>query len=702
MPEYTITAKDISDAQAFLVQFQTEQVPTANLETGGAFRDILIDGFAAFYAFLRGEIDRVTARQSLLRIQAELTDDDDIAQAVDEILSNFFVTRRGGQFARMPGRFHFTQKQAYSISVASRFWRTNETVFYIESDSDPFVITEQSLFPVYDSGGVLVDYVVDIPMIAARAGDGYNLEPGKFIRAEVPGGLPYFSYAENTEESSGGLGVESSNELIARADTAISVRNLINNRSVDALLQEEFAEIRDTLTIGMGEPEMIRDRRGEIAQHIQLHIGGHYDTYLEVAMTQIEEIGIVGGFFPRPDNIVNVFRDPYLTHDLARPFGSVLGVQPGHVLRLRSGLAGLPRGFLILRVDEHELGVSEFTPFPAASDEAITNAVVYSIGWLSPGFEEILLELPALYFRTAEASLLLATANVPYGTSRRIQQPGKIVLSGKPVQNIGWVEITDPPGSSTLIDPTTGTLVFHNRINMLPALQAESAYTQFQVQVFNPEKSQSMEAVNVINVGYGSDPAVFDGLTMRVVYQTLEIISSVHLYVVNRDHRVACANQLVRGRHPVWVEMVVPYKMKATTDELLDVEAAAKTLADMVNDFDANDELNVSDVSFELRQVYPLVGAVYDVAVLYYLDAPDGQQVLFSTTDLVSIFLSDSSSVTWENEDEVTIPLEVSAGWDALTTQAEKLQSWFTYLGVSDRTVRYRSLAEMISLEVRS
>jgi hypothetical protein len=702
MPEYTISDKDLRDAEAFLVQFQSEQVPTANLEVGGAMRDLLIKGFAALYAFLRGEIDRVTARQSLLRIQSELTDDDDIAQAVDELLSNFFITRRGGEFARMPGRFHFTEKQAYSISLASRFWRTNDTVFYIDSASDPYVITEQSLFPVYDASGTLVDYVVDIPMIAARAGEGYNIGPGKFVRAEVPGGLPYYSYAENTEEASEGKDVESSNDLIARADTSLSERNLINNRSCDVVLKEAYPQIQDTLTIGMGEPEMIRDRREEIAQHIQLHIGGHYDTYLEVAMTTTEEIGIVGGFFPRPDGVVNVFRDPYLTYDLGRTFQTVLGVQPGHTLRLRSGFAGLPRGFLITRVSEHELEVSENTPFPVASDEESTNAVVYSIGWLSPGFEEILLEAPSTFYRTAEPSLIAATENVPYGTSRRIQQPGKIVLNGNPVQDISWVEITDPPGASTLIDPTTATLVFHNRINMQPVQQSEAAYTQFQVQVHNPEKAQSVEAVNSINVGYAADPSVFDGRTLRVVYQTLQVMRSVHLYVRDRDRRIACANQLVRGRHPVWLEMVVPYQMKKTTDEQLDEEAASKTLADMVNNFDSRDDLNISDISLELRTKYPLVGAVYDIELWYHLDAPDGQQVLFSTTDLVSIFLSDSNSVTWENEDDVTIPPEVSEGWWPGITQAEKLQSWFIYLGVSDRTVRYRSAAEMIALEVRS
>ena len=76
MPSYNISDKDIRDAEQFLVQFQTERVPEADLAQGSAVRDLLVTGFAALYAFLRGEIDRVTARQSLLRIQSELTDED--------------------------------------------------------------------------------------------------------------------------------------------------------------------------------------------------------------------------------------------------------------------------------------------------------------------------------------------------------------------------------------------------------------------------------------------------------------------------------------------------------------------------------------------------------------------------------------------------------------------------------------------------
>lgn len=703
MPSYTISDKDIRDAEQFLVQFQTERVPEADLAQGSAVRDLLITGFAALYAFLRGEIDRVTARQSLLRIQSELTDEDDISQAVDEILSNFFVDRKGGQFARMTGRFHFLQAQAYSIPVASKFWRTNSNIFYIDAQTDPYVLTEQQLFPVFDSSGILVDYVVDIPLVAARVGEGYNLEPGKFVRADVPGGLPYFSYLENTEEASDGKDVESSTELIERAETVISVRNLINNRSNDVVLQQAFPSIQETLTIGMGEPEMVRDRRLEVAQHLYIHFGGHYDTYLNLSLTQVEEIGLIGGFFVRPDNITNVFRDPELTYDLGRTFATVLGIQAGHVLHIRNGLLGAPRGFLITRVTDHELEVSVQTPFTEASDEQAVNAVVYSVGWLSPGFEEIEFTTGSFY-RTAAASTNPTYANVPYGTSRRIQQSGKIVLSGRPVQDIVWVEITDPPAGSDLIDPTTETLVFNNRINMRPSLQVEPTYTEFQVEVLNPLESQSMLAVQLINVGYsdGTGPATFDGYTLRVVYRTFETLPNVHLYVVDRNQRVASANQLVRGRHPVWLEMIIPYKMKLTAGTTLDEDAAAKTIADMVNNFDPNDELNVSDITLELRQVYADIGAVYDVELFYHLDAPDGQQVFYTTSDLVSIFPEDSNSVVWENEEDVTFPPVVQGLWITPLTPEEKLQSWYLFLGVSDRTVHYRTLAEMISFELRS
>jgi hypothetical protein len=465
----------------------------------------------------------------------------------------------------------------------------------------------------------------------------------------------------------------------------------------------------------MGEPEMIRDRRTEVAPHLELHMGGHYDTYVELPYTTVEENLIVGGFFPRPDSVVNIFRDPLLTYGTGvpgseKPFTS-LGVQTGHILYIRNGLIGAPRGFQITKVTDHELEVSEHTYFPEASDEKlpIDNTVLYSIGWFSPGFEEIEFS-PGIFQNIAAQSTDPAAVNVPWGTSRHIQQPGKVVLGGRPVQDISWVEITNPDGGDPLIDPGTGTIIFHDRVNYPPSEQAEPAYAQYQIDVLNPEKAQSMEAVNLLVVGYTHtlpnppgtpNMGIFDGKNLRVVYKTLNGFGNIHAFVVGRNERVAAANQLVRARHPVWIQANIPYRMKPTSGTSLDAAAASQNLAAHINSFNPNDDLDVSDLMTQLRLEFTDVGAVFPFRIYYSLTMPDGQIVMFSTSDIVSIFITDTNGVQIENSGDLTPPPDlIQRGITSIATK-EALLDWMNYEGVSNRTVLYRTTESMITFELR-
>jgi hypothetical protein len=715
MPEINITQKDLTDAENFLTEFLTEKVPEASFARGGAMRDLAVKAFTYIYAYLRGEIDRVTVRQSLLRIQAELAEDDDIAQAVDEILSNWFATRKTGLEARMTARFHFSERRASSIPVSSKFWRTNTLIFYIDSTVDPYVVSEDQLLPVYDSRGILVDYVVEIPLRAANPGENYIIDPGTFVRIQIPGGLQYLSYVEHLEKSSGGKDIESSTEMIARSETAITVRNLINNRSCDAVLQDTFQEIDNTLTIGMGESEMVRDRRTELAPLIDLHIGGYYDTYVDLRLTQVEENLTVGGYFARPDNVVNMFRDPQLTRDGGITFTS-LGIQPGHVIHIRSGIIGTPRGFTIIRVADHELEVSPYSPFNEASDELDTNAVEYSIGWLSPGFEEIDFgyPVPATFARTAQASTTVGYENVPCGTSRHIQSPGAVVLNGRPVQDIIGVEITDPDSGDPLIDPSTGTVILHLRVNDMPANAAaaaipDSTATQYQLVVINPDYAQSMYAVNLLNIG-APDPlyvppfAGYEGKNLKVVYTTLADFINIHGYITDRNQRVSAANHLLRALHPIWINFLVEYRLRPNTTDTFDTVLAAQQLAEFINVFDSNnDDLDASDISTFLRFNFAMLGTVYpftDINPIYYqLYSPDGQVVEFTTTDIISIFAE--NGVTFTNSAEITPPAALQRRGILQIASASDLRDWFAYVGISDRTVKYRTTAAMITFQLK-
>ena len=111
MSEIIVSEERLREAEAFLVEFLTEQVPEASFRPGSAMTDLAVKAFGNIFAYLKGEVEMVRDRQSLLRI-GDLTDEDDIAQAADEILSNWFISRKGGQYTHITARLHFLQKTA--------------------------------------------------------------------------------------------------------------------------------------------------------------------------------------------------------------------------------------------------------------------------------------------------------------------------------------------------------------------------------------------------------------------------------------------------------------------------------------------------------------------------------------------------------------------------------------------------------------
>ncbi len=704
MADIIISDEELQAAEDFLTAFLTEQVPEASFKPGSAVRDLAVKAFTYIFAYLKGEGVLIRDRTSLLKIQ-DFTDADDIAQATDEIMSNWFVGRKDGSYSHIITTLHFTKRTAVRILGDMEFWRTNTLVFFVDSVTDPYVIAEGDMLPQYDSRGVLVDYTVDVPMIAGGVGDDYNIDPGVFVKVDGSSGLPYFSYAENLASTDDGKGVETTEELIARAGTAITVRNLINNRSCDTVLQDTYPAITQTLSIGLGEPEMVRDLKTEIASHIRLHTGGFYDTYIGLGLTTVEESGVVGGYFPRPDNKNVVFRDPQLRYDLGFTF-TAIGAKVGYILFIHSGIKGSPRGYPIVEVRESELLVSSAVAFDEAYDELVTtDPLVYSIGYTSPGFNDVDLE-PAgfVYTRVAAQSVDPDYENVPVGTSRHIQEKGRIVLTGRPIQDIERVELVDPAASdSEITDTATGTIIFATRVNSDPVKVLEPSLTQYRVQVLNPASAQSGDAVTLIQVGY-IDPTLptptdtlgdLDGKTLRVVYRTFAGFDSMHSRVRDRDVRVLAANHLIKARSPIWIEFTIPYKLKPTATDTVDEEEAAVSLAAHVNNFNPDDDLDMSDIATKFRELYPDVGVVYPFDIYYTLQAPDGQVAEFVTTDVTSIFPTVDNGVTLENGGDIVAPASLSPLTTITTLEA--LNSWYGLMGISDRTVQYRTTVVRIS-----
>jgi hypothetical protein len=272
------------------------------------------------------------------------------------------------------------------------------------------------------------------------------------------------------------------------------------------------------------------------------------------------------------------------------------------------------------------------------------------------------------------------------------------------------VEVTDPDSGDPLLDPSTATVIFNTRVNGEPDNAAAAAAldptaSQFQLQVTNPDYSQSMYAVNEVNVQAPVGAYLgYEGKNLKVSYMTPSGFGNIDGYVTNRNMRVSCASHLLRMRHPIWINFQVEYRLKPTSSGTFDTVAAAQQLAEFINTFDPNDDLDASDISSFLRNNFDVIGTVYpftDANPIYYqLHSPDGQVAEFQTTDIISIF--EASGVSLINGGDITPPPALQKRGILSISTASNLRDWFNYVGISDRTVKYRTEEGLITFLLKA
>jgi len=169
------------------------------------------------------------------------------------------------------------------------------------------------------------------------------------------------------------------------------------------------------------------------------------------------------------------------------------------------------------------------------------------------------------------------------------------------------------------------------------------------------------------------------GKALQVVYETTNNYAALQDMFEDDDNRVLCANMLVRGFFPVYVELDIRYQLKPGAVPL-DTTAAIRTLVDFVNTFPTTDVLNVDDVTTALRAAFPAtVGNVLRsgpaLTARYTLASPTGELVRFVSTDVISV----RSDLVASDEDLVLFNTARS-------------------FGVSDRTVYVLTAPDLLTL----
>lgn len=660
-----VAAQDVTDAEVFLEEFLSDKITDGDYTDGAALRDLVIKAIAFNFAYLRKTATQLRVRQSLLTLsEVDTTDDTESADdAIDEILSNWFATRNQGTYARITAYGHASQPVDITVKATTVFYKTTDLSFVLDNNGDDLFVPAETLVALFDSSGAVTDYIFPIPLISILPGIDLNIAPGIFASFDTFNA--YVTRVETLDKASGGEDVESSTDYLTRAQTLITVRNMINARSVDAVLRDEFTDIKGITTIGMGDPEMVRDFVREPATGLELHIGAHMDMYIFASPVETSAIGVVGAKFTRPDSIINVFRDlTYADYDaVTNPGGHKFTDDPilaGMVLRIRDGLPIDAHDYMIHEVRDTEIIVSERVPFPIATD-TLSTYVKWSIGHNMPGYDDVIGEQT-----TGE-------------TSKQMQTPGRITIPGGPLYRVKDVTLND--ASDPDADADDGLVHFNARVNTTPTEQV-APDNEYQVLVNNPEYHQSKKSFIEVVVGTDTDPGKYDGKTLKVTYETIVGFDAVHNYVADRRRRISAENSLVRAYHPAYLSFTLEYRLLSTATEGIDEDEVIDYIVDYINTYNPREVMGMNQIADAVRVAFPTIGTIYPFTIYYDVHIPDGRVIEF------------------ESNEEVTVPWTPDALAAVLTTPGS-----FTNpgdYGLTDDIIRYLTTREAIQVVQRT
>lgn len=350
----TITDSDRVEAENILEQYLSDKITDGDFSKGGSLRDLAIGAIAYIFAYLKKERDYVKARQSLLLLGA--LSGTDVDDAVNEILSNWFITRKTGRKSTGTATIYLTSQSPFILAPTDRFYKTADLVF-VPNITSSVLYREEDLLPIVNSRGVVTSYSVNVPLISTATGVAYDIAAGPFTAFSIAGSLNIIR-VENGSKFSGGGDIETTEEMLERAPTAITVRDLNSPRSIDTTLKEEFSDVQDVFTVGFGDPEMVRDVVLEQTTGMRIHAGGMVDAYIRAPLVYEKTYTAeVGGVFSDSRPFYSIFRD-----DTVSDFSTI---NPGDIIEVYNAApASEANRYFVESATKHGVYVSARSPFP--------------------------------------------------------------------------------------------------------------------------------------------------------------------------------------------------------------------------------------------------------------------------------------------------------------------------------------------------
>ena len=269
-----ISPAAIDQAEEYLRTMLVEEYPSLDAGEGRVIRTHVINIAAILHAVNRQDFDNLRRSFSPL----EITADPDLADPdiVDAVYANYHVTRELGNKAT--GQIAIIISDLVTTAVPNTAVFTSNGLNFVLTQTYIGVTTADA---VISSTERLIEeradgsYVFTVPVVAAAVGEQYRMKRNaRFTAVPAIAGATDLQAAADFE---GGLAAETNAELVARTQQGIAPQVFSGRAQVAAMFQEEVTALVDISQVGLGDPEMLRDRDNIF----QSSHGGKADLYVQ-------------------------------------------------------------------------------------------------------------------------------------------------------------------------------------------------------------------------------------------------------------------------------------------------------------------------------------------------------------------------------------------------------------------------------------
>ena len=185
---------------------------------------------------------------NLVKLQKSLSDPTVLTEdETDALLSNIFVERNAGDFARGTVRVY------YNAPVAAGF---DSSIVFTTNDGVAFVPDEVRTYQPSEMRRSGNRYFIDIPIRSLEPVSEANVAANEIRYAR---NLDDAIRVTNQEPIRFGLAKETNLQVVERADRSLTERSLNTDRGIQAQLLVTFNDLVSVDVVGYGEPDMQRD-----------------------------------------------------------------------------------------------------------------------------------------------------------------------------------------------------------------------------------------------------------------------------------------------------------------------------------------------------------------------------------------------------------------------------------------------------------